>query len=60
MEDGVYAIGNGEFDRIMIAQIIADRLKLVTQDSKIPFYEESCVVTVWLWFHCLLLVLFWF
>ena len=39
-------VHNDPFDRIMIAQAKADGLKFVTHDSKIPFYEESCVVIV--------------
>lgn len=37
---------NDPFDRIMIAQAKADGLKFVTHDSKIPFYEEDCVIVV--------------
>ena len=37
---------NDPFDRIMIAQAKADGLKFVTHDSKIPFYEENCIVSV--------------
>lgn len=37
---------NDPFDRIMLAQAKADGLKFVTHDSKIPFYEETCVVAV--------------
>lgn len=37
---------NDPFDRILIAQAKADGLNLVTCDSKIPFYYESCVITV--------------
>lgn len=37
---------NDPFDRIMIAQAKADGMKLVTHDSKIPFYNESCVIVV--------------
>lgn len=37
---------NAPFDRIMIAQAKADGLKFVTHDSKIPFYEEACVIVV--------------
>ena len=37
---------NDPFDRIMIAQAKADGLKFVTHDSKIPFYEENCVIVV--------------
>lgn len=39
-------VHNDPFDRIMIAQAKADRLKFVTHDSKIPFYDEACVVIV--------------
>lgn len=39
-------VHNDPFDRIMIAQAKADGLKFVTHDSKIPFYEESCVICV--------------
>lgn len=41
-----YQVHNDPFDRIMIAQAKADGLKFVIHDSKIPFYEESCVMTV--------------
>lgn len=37
---------NDPFDRIMIAQAKADRLHFITHDSKIPFYEEDCVISV--------------
>lgn len=37
---------NDPFDRIMIAQAKADGLKFITHDSKIPFYEEECVISV--------------
>lgn len=37
---------NDPFDRIMLAQAKADGLKFVTHDSKIPFYEEDCVMVV--------------
>ena len=39
-------IHNDPFDRIMIAQAKADGLKFVTHDSKLPFYEESCLIVV--------------
>ena len=39
-------VHNDPFDRIMIAQAKADGLKFVTHDSKIPFYEELCVLVV--------------
>ncbi len=37
---------NDPFDRIMIAQAKAEYLKFITHDSKIPFYNESCIVPV--------------
>ena len=37
---------NDPFDRIMIAQAKAEQLQFVTHDSKIPFYEEDCVISV--------------
>lgn len=37
---------NDPFDRIMIAQAKADGLKFITHDSKIPYYEEACVMVV--------------
>lgn len=37
---------NDPFDRIMLAQAKADGLKFITHDSKIPFYQEECVVSV--------------
>ena len=39
-------VHNDPFGRIMIAQAKADGLKFITHDSKIPFYEESCVLAV--------------
>ena len=39
-------VHNDPFDRIMLAQAKADGLKFVTHDSKMPFYEESCVMVV--------------
>ena len=41
-----YQEHNDPFDRIMIAQAKADGLMFVTHDSKIPFYEEDCVIVV--------------
>ena len=41
-----YQVHNDPFDRIMVAQAKADGLKFVTHDSKIPFYEEGCVMSV--------------
>lgn len=43
---GGHQVHNDPFDRIMIAQAKADGMKFVTHDSKIPFYNESCVITV--------------
>lgn len=37
---------NDPFDRILIAQAKAEGFRFVTHDSKIPFYEESCVIDV--------------
>jgi len=37
---------NDPFDRIMIAQAKADGMRFVTHDSKIPYYNESCVIAV--------------
>lgn len=37
---------NDPFDRIMVAQAKADGLKFMTHDSKIPFYDEECVISV--------------
>lgn len=37
---------NDPFDRIMLARAKADGLKFVTHDSKIPLYEEDCVMIV--------------
>ena len=39
-------IHNDPFDRIMIAQAKADGLRFITHDSKIPYYEESCVMVI--------------
>lgn len=41
-----YQMHNDPFDRIMIAQAKAEGLRFVTHDSKIPFYEEGCVIVV--------------
>ena len=41
-----HQVHNDPFDRIMVAQAKADGMKFVTNDSKIPFYNESCVVAV--------------
>lgn len=41
-----YQPHNDPFDRIMIAQAKADQLQFITHDSKIPFYEEDCVISV--------------
>lgn len=39
-------VHNDPFDRIMISQAKADGLKFITHDSKIPLYEESCIIAV--------------
>lgn len=41
-----HQVHNDPFDRIMVAQAKADGMKFVTHDSKIPFYNESCVIEV--------------
>lgn len=41
-----HQVHNDPFDRIMIAQAKADGMKFVTHDSKIPLYNESCVIAV--------------
>lgn len=41
-----HQVHNDPFDRIMIAQAKADGMKFVTHDSKILFYNESCVIAV--------------
>ncbi|MCM1179731.1 MAG: type II toxin-antitoxin system VapC family toxin [Clostridium sp.] len=41
-----HQVHNDPFDRIMIAQAKADNMKFITHDSKIPFYNESCVIAV--------------
>ena len=41
-----HQVNNDPFDRIMIAQAKADGITFVTHDSKIPFYNESCVIAV--------------
>ncbi len=43
---GDHQVHNDPFDRIMIAQAKADEMKFVTHDSKLRFYNESCVITV--------------
>lgn len=39
-------VHNDPFDRIMLSQAKADGMKFVTHDSKIPFYNEACVIIV--------------
>ncbi len=39
-------VHNDPFDRIMVAQAKAEGLKFLTHDSKIPFYDEECVISV--------------
>ena len=34
------------FDRLLISQAKADGLTFITHDSLIPFYNETCVVSV--------------
>lgn len=37
---------NDPFDRILLAQAKDENLKLITHDSLIPYYGESCVMSV--------------
>ena len=41
-----YQPHNDPFDRIMIAQAKADGLIFLTCDSKMPYYEEECIMIV--------------
>ncbi|MCM1282715.1 MAG: type II toxin-antitoxin system VapC family toxin [Muribaculaceae bacterium] len=41
-----HQVHNDPFDRIMIAQAKAERMQFITHDSKIPFYNESCIIAV--------------
>ncbi len=41
-----HQVHNDPFDRIMIAQAKSEGMKFITHDSKIPFYNESCVMAV--------------
>jgi PIN domain nuclease of toxin-antitoxin system len=34
------------FDRILIAQAKAEGMLLLSSDRKLPYYHESCIVTV--------------
>ncbi|OWV25788.1 twitching motility protein PilT, partial [Fibrobacter sp. UWB1] len=34
------------FDRILICQAKVEGMKLMTHDSLIPYYNESCVLSV--------------
>ncbi|MCM1040534.1 MAG: type II toxin-antitoxin system VapC family toxin [Ruminococcus sp.] len=34
------------FDRILLAQAKAEEMKLMTHDALIPYYNESCVISV--------------
>ena len=37
---------NDPFDRMLIAQAKAENMSFVTHDSLIPYYNESCVISV--------------
>ena len=37
---------NDSFDRMLIAQAKAEEMMFVTHDSLIPYYNESCVISV--------------
>ena len=37
---------NDPFDRLLLAQAKAERMLVMTHDRLIPFYRESCVVSV--------------
>lgn len=37
---------NDPFDRILLAQSKCENLKFITHDSLIPYYEESCVISI--------------
>lgn len=37
---------NDPFDRMLLAQAKYEGLKLITHDSLIPYYGESCVISV--------------
>lgn len=37
---------NDPFDRLLLAQAKYEGLKLITHDSLIPYYRESCVMSV--------------
>ncbi len=37
---------NDPFDRMLLAQAKFEGLKLITHDSLIPYYRESCVISV--------------
>lgn len=34
------------FDRMLICQAKSERMKLITHDSLIPYYEEDCIIAV--------------
>lgn len=37
---------NDPFDRMLLAQAKHERLKFITHDSMLPYYEEDCIVRV--------------
>ncbi|SOY27683.1 PIN domain protein [Acetatifactor muris] len=37
---------NDPFDRIMLSQAKVDKLRFITHDSLIPFYNEECILAV--------------
>lgn len=37
---------NDPFDRMLLAQAKCEKLKLITHDSMLPYYAESCVMYV--------------
>ena len=34
------------FDRMLVAQAKAENMSFITHDSRIPFYEEKCIIPV--------------
>ena len=37
---------NDPFDRMLVAQAKSENMLLITHDSQIPYYQESCIVKV--------------
>lgn len=44
IKDGKY-VNNGPFDKILVSQAKVNEMKLLTHDSVMAFYDESCIIS---------------